>query len=220
MRIIDREMICAYLWQDIIRLGFCPSGTRDQKRWLLEYGRSLREFWEIDKYPDKPSEKNGWIGATIDCGRLDLCLEYAINSIKKFNVRFLFSPPSKTELMWTHDVDCKYFTFPTQLFLTYRRGRNTAVREFSDDNIKTVLDGLLIHPAAHLHIESPIDDHEIRVGGVIDNPFQYLFQLRYQLCPHEAKRQAERSRLATLFSEAVRANSQISASQLMTQPQV
>jgi len=216
---MDKEMICAYLWQDIIRLGFCPSGTRDQKRWLLEYGRSLRDFWEIDIYPAAPRIKNGKIVASIDCVRRDLCLQYAIDSSIKFNVHFLYILPQKTkELIWTHDVDRNYFTFPNQLFLTYRKGRNTAVKKFSDEHIKDVLGGLLFHPAAHLHIESPIDDHEIRIGGGIDNPFLYLFQLRYQLCPHQAKRQAEENRLVTLFTEAIRNNSQIPASQLMAQP--
>lgn len=222
---MDKKMIRAYLWQDIIRLGFCPDGTKNQKRWLLEYGRSLRDFWEIDLYPDTPRKNNGKIMSRVDCFRLDLCLEYTIDWNANFNVHFLYFSPSTTkELMWVHDVDGNYFTFPAQVLLDNHNQRNIAVSEFRNDDIEAVVDGLLFHPAAHQHIKSPIDDHEIRIGGGIDNPFQYLFQLRYQLCPFEAKRRAERNRIIPLFAEAIRAysstRSKISANQLMAQPQV
>lgn len=222
---MNKKMIRSYLWQDIIRLGFCPDGTRKQERWLHVYGRSLRDFWEIDQYPATTRKNNDTIEGIIDCHRLNLELKYAINPIANFNVHFLYLPPSTTEeLMWVHDVDRKYFTFPAQALLDNHNQRRIAVREFTDEDIGAVVDGLLLHPAAHQHIKSPIDDHEIRIGGGIDNPFQYLFQLRYQLCPFEVKRRAERNRLVSLFAEAIRAysstRSKISASQLMAQPQV
>ena len=223
---MDKKMIRAYLWQDVIRLGFCPDGIRNQKRWLLEYGRSLRDFWEIDLCPNAPRKNNGRIMARIDCFRIDLCLDYTIDSSNtNFNVNFLYISPSTTkELMWVHDVDGDYFTFPAQVLLNSHNKRNIAVREFANDDIEAVVDGLLLHPAAHQHIKSPIDDHEIRIGGGIDNPFQYLFQLRYQLCPFEAKRRAEKNRLVLLFTEAIRnysrTTSKISASQLMAQPDI
>lgn len=220
---MDKKMIRAYLWQDIIRLGFCPDGSRDQERWLHVLGGSLKDFWEIDQYPAKCSIREGKIEGVIDCHRLDLWLEYFIDSMAKFNVHFLYIPPSTTkELMWVHDVDGNYFTLPAQVLLDNHNQRSIAVREFTNDDIEAIVDGLLLHPAAHQHIKSPIDDHEIRIGGGIDNPFQYLFQLRYQLCPFEAKRDAERNRLIPLFAEAIRAYSKtrakIPASQLMAQP--
>lgn len=222
---MDKKMIRAYLWQDIIRLGFCPDGTKNQKLWLLEYGRNLRDFWEIDLYPDAPRKNNGKIMANIDCFRLDLCLEYTIDASANFNVHFLYFSPSTTkELIWVHDVDGNYFTFPTQMRFGNNKQEKEALRVFTDEDIGAVVDGLLLHPAAHQHIKSPIDDHEIRIGGGIDNPFQYLFQLRYQLCPYEAKRRAEKNRLVPLFAEAIRAysrtRSKIPVSQLMAQPQV
>ena len=206
---MDKEMIRAYLWQDIIRLGFCPSSTKDQKSWLLQFGQSLKEFWETDSYPNSPSENNGRICATIDCASaLDLCLEYSVESRTKFSVTFMYSLPLKgNDLMWVHDVDGGFFTFPAQLLLTDHGSREIAAGRFSNDDVEAVLDGLLVHPAVHLHIKSPIQNHEIRLGGGIDNPFLYLFQLRYQFCPHQEKRQTERNRLVELFTEAIRSNS-------------
>ena len=50
---MDRNIVRAYFWQEIINLGFNPSGNDDQKSWVHQYAQSLKEFWEIDAYPIK-----------------------------------------------------------------------------------------------------------------------------------------------------------------------
>lgn len=105
--------------------------------------------------------------------------------------------------MWIHDVDDQYFNFPNQLFLTKYNQEQKALREFEAQDIEKVVDGLLCHPVVHQHIESPIDKHEIRIGGGIDNAFLFLFQLRYQLCPFPDKRKTERDRLMNLFQDEI-----------------
>jgi hypothetical protein len=215
---MDDEIIRAYLWRDVIRLGFSPSSTKERKCWLREYQNSLRYFWEVDSYPASLSEERGIIKAQINCDKLNLCLDYEIKPNSNFKASFLFLQQSNVELILIHDVDDNYYTFPDQLWLTMDNRRSMAVRNYSQDHAKAVMDGLIFHPAVHLHIASPIDNHEIRIGGGINNPFQYLFQLRYQFCPDEIKRQAERDRLIALFFNAVRANSPIAASNLMAQP--
>jgi hypothetical protein len=188
----------------------------------MQYGKSLKDFWESESYPNAPKMAGDKIFATIDCVRsVDLCLEYAASSPDKFVVNFMYSPPQNTkELMWTHDVDNKYFSFSSQAFLTKLGGRKEAIQHFSDADLKAVLDSLLHHPTAHQHIESPIDDHKIRIGGGIQNLFLYLFHLRYQLCPITQKRIAEEVRLIKLFKIAIKANSMISANVLMAQPAI
>lgn len=220
-------MIRAYLWQAIIRLGFCPSSTKDQKKWLRQYNQSIKQFWEINRYPEAPSSENGRIKAIIDCTDLcNLILEYAIETMDKFIVRFLYkNPVSKQELMmWTHDVDegaGKYFCFPVQPFLTAFNSEKIAIKSFDDEDIEVVTDGLLFHPKAHQHIESPsaLDNHDIRIGGGIDNPFLYLFHLRYQFCPIPEKREMEKVRLKALFSYALKNKYVITADMLMAQPE-
>jgi hypothetical protein len=82
-----------------------------------------------------------------------------------------------------------------------------------------VIDGLILHPCAHQHIAHPVDNHEIRFGGGITNPYLYLFHLRYQLCPLEDRRNRERVRLTDLFFNAINENRlAISANELMTIP--
>ena len=41
---MDNDIIQAYLWQKVIRLGFSPSKDSDISRWLHQYARSLPVF--------------------------------------------------------------------------------------------------------------------------------------------------------------------------------
>lgn len=215
---MDKQMIRAYLWQAVIRLGFCPASTKDQQGWLYQYGHSIKDFWETS-YPKPPRMEKGRITAEIDCtDPLNLSLIYQVDSTHKFNVHFRYSDPSNSKkLIWIHDVDGSYFCFPPQPFLS-RDGQKAALKKFVSDDVEAVVDGLLFHPKAHQHIESPINKHAIRIGGGIDNPFLYLFHLRYQFCLIPIKQKAERDRLVALFSDALRSNSPIAASKLMAQP--
>jgi hypothetical protein len=217
MKNIDKKIIRAYLWQEVIRLGFCPSGEKEQKKWLHQYLKSLKDFFELNSSP-APPKSNHKIEFSYSIS-IGLDIKGSITKRDKFMIAFFYLPSSdKGELMWDHDVDGTYFTFPVQEFLTRHNQRNPALREFSDEDIKVVLDGLIFHPAAHQHIKSPIDKHEIRIGGGIGNAFLFLFHLRYQFCPFDDKRKAERKRLVELFKNAVRENSQLAASELMAQP--
>ncbi len=215
---MDRKIIFAYLWREIIRLGFHPSGGKKQKSWLVQYGKSLKDFWEVD-YPDFPYLDRGVFKGNLNCAPdLGLFLTYSISAPSKFVVRFEYKTIHGMELMWIHDVDHAYFRFPLQTFLTMHNQRNTALRGISDSDIEDVIDGLLSHPRAHQHIESPISKHEIRVGGGIDNAFLFLFHLRYQLCPIPEKRKAEKRKLVDLFRNAIRNKIKVTTKDLMTQP--
>ena len=179
------------------------------------------DFWEIPSPPKLPSVEKGRIKGTIDCtDHLNSYFEFDVDTVFKFNVRFFYSHPDNSQdlIMWTHDVDeggGKYFSFPNNLFLTAYNQENTARRLFSRDDIEVVMNGLLFHPKAHQHIESPIDRHTIRFGGGIDNPYLYLFNLRYQFCPDSKKREEERNRIIELFSEAIRNNTDIPVGKLL-----
>jgi len=213
---MDSEIIQAYLWQEIIRMGFSPSSDKDKKSWLIQYGRSLKDFWEVANYPKPPTADNGNFKGSLDgASNLGLMLEYSISQSSKFAVEFLYNLKNQFELMWVHDVDDQYFNFPNTLFLTEHNKRKIALREFKQNDIESVIDGLLCHPVVHQHIESPIDTHEIRIGSGIDNAFLFLFQLRYQLCPFPEKRTLERDRLINLFQNAIAKKDKIAINQLM-----
>jgi hypothetical protein len=132
----------------------------------------------------------------------------------------MYAPPEENrELMWIHDLDERlYFSFPIQTFLTNHNKRNPAVQKMTLNDIGEVVDSLIMHPTPHQHIESPLDNHDIRVGGGLLNPFLYLFHLRIQLCPDNDRRMAERERLISLFDTAIKENSVIAPSELMKIP--
>jgi hypothetical protein len=213
---MDKKMIQAYLWQEIIRMGFSPSSDKDKKAWLLQYHKSIKDFWKINNYPKQPTVQNGNLKGSLDgASNLGLILEYSISHSSKFAVRFYYNLNGKFELMWVHDVDDQYFNFPNALFLTKYDKRKSALKEFKTEHIESIIDGLLCHPVVHQHIESPIDKHEIRIGSGIDNAFLFLFQLRYQLCPFSDKKKDERDRLINLFQDAIHQKETITINELM-----
>lgn len=63
---MDKDIIRAYLWQEIIRLAFSPSSTKEQKTWLALYAKSLKNFWEVGTYPGNPREYKGRLSIMID----------------------------------------------------------------------------------------------------------------------------------------------------------
>ncbi|MCK5685958.1 hypothetical protein KAJ27_17635, partial [bacterium] len=208
---MDNEIIQAYLWQDIIRLGFSPSSDKDKKDWLVQYGNSLKDFWEIDEYPVKNDEITKF--TIIHAG---LNFEYTFSksiSTSKFAIS-LYYLSDKIELMWVHDVDSQYFGFPEQSILNKYGKKNQISDTDISRHIKIILDGLLFHPRVHQHIQSPINNHEIRIGGGISNPFLFLFHLRYQLCPDITAKNSEKNRLIQLFENAIKNNRAITMNEL------
>ncbi len=180
------------------------------------YGQSLKDFWDIDDYPPIPHYEAGVLKSELASSiQINMLIDYSIVDISNYAVEF-FHINNTRELMWTHDVDSRYFTFPEQFFLTKHRKRKHAIRKMSTTNVGSVIDSLLLHPNAHQHIESPISYHKIRIGGGILNPFVFLFHLRYQLCPDSPARSSERIRLISLFESAIRKNTPVTANALFS----
>lgn len=207
---MEDKVIRAYLWNEVINLGFSPSSDSEITSWLFQYFKSINDFLEICSYQTPPRREHSKIIAAINTPLF--CFEYELESINKSNIQLL-SP--NNALIWTHDIDKKYFVFPNQFFLTKYNQRNSAKSDFDKIDMEHVIDGLIIHPAAHQHIISPIDQHEIRIGGGMDNPFLYLFNLRFQLCPFKEKRTDERNRLVELFFDAIKKDSYVTINSLM-----
>ena len=211
---ITTDIHKAYLWRDVVRLGFCPSKDIERKKWILCYCKNLKKFLGLEECPLNPTGLNP-ISGNVTIQDLDLCFDYSIFDKSKFNISFLHYPNQRSGFLWKHDVDDQYFSFPEQDFLTKVNQRNAAVKVVQNNNMEAVIDGLICHPRVHQHIRSPIDEHYIRIGGGIDNPYLFLFHLRYQLCPSLEKRQEERQRLVNLFIRAIKENSRVSAADLM-----
>jgi hypothetical protein len=213
---MNQEIINAYLWQNIIRLGFSPQDDKTKNTWLYLYNRSLKSFWELDDYPENPSKARSKLYCTINCQTsLDITFEYTIEELNKFTVRIM-SPIDN--LMWIHDYDNSFFTFPQNELLNFTNKNKKAIKLISRPALQSVIESLMTHPTPHQHIESPIDNHNIRIGGGIINPYLYLFHLRFQFCPDQSRQEMELSRLITLFEKAIYENTVIPPSELMKLP--
>lgn len=213
---MNQDIIKAYLWRDIIRLGFSPQDDKNKQTWVYLYNRSLKNFWELNEFHGIPSNVNRKFSCTINCQpSLDITFEYIIEESNKFTVRIM---STSFNLMWTHHYDNSFFTLPQNDLLIQANKRKEAIKHFSLPALQSVIESIMIHPTPHQHIESPLDNHNIRIGGGIINPYLYLFHLRFQFCPDQVKRTAELSRLISLFEHAILTDELITANDLMSVP--
>jgi hypothetical protein len=206
---MDNTIAKAYYWEDIIRLAFSPSGASEQYKWLKCFSKDVKDFWGIGDFPKLTKNLKGEINNKY----LNFIVSYTISD-NKWAATFFYQSKNQNSLMWIQDVDLDYFVFPNQIFLSDYGQRNEAAREINPDNIISTLDSLIFHPTPHQHLESPIDNHEVRIGGGIYNPFLYLFHIRYQFCPDNEMKGKERTRLVELLSKAIKSNNRVSAGEL------
>ncbi len=207
---MNKDLIKAYLWETIINLAFSPSTHKDQDTWLSCYSTSLPSFWGIDDYPHRNGRR-----VTFENKLIDITYECLIENCKKGVVEIFLKSSGNLNLMWNHDIDPKYFQFPNGKVLPKKLPRCSNYLQVVDEEMQSILDGLIFHPAVHQHIDLHIPDiesndcthtsnHDVRIGGGISNPFLFLFQLRYQFCVKKQNRNKEQKRLVELFSSEIK----------------
>lgn len=194
---MNKDVVRAYIWEDIIKLGFSPSTTKNRKSWVCQYLKSFKGFCEIDSYPTIPKKE---ISGSICLS--DIFFDYSIGKKDKFAVTVNFMQKN-SELSWTHDFDPSFFSLSNLKFLNFKK-RKEAVKKMKAGDVREVVESLITHPTPHQHINYPKDVHEIRIGGGLTNFFLYLFHLRFQLCPSDNRRRKEEDRLVNLFFDAIK----------------
>ena len=203
---MDADIIRAYVWEEIISLGFSPSDIDEKKKWCRIYARSTQSFWESSSYIPEPKRVDKH-GIKIDIKTdLNLACDFYSENLTRgsFRVGFSFASLGKQDSDWHHDYDVQYYAFPNSIFLSAHGQRKDALKKMNLKHVENVVDSLIFHPTPHQHIISPIDVHEIRIGGGIINPFLYLFCLKIQLCPKPEKVKQEKVRITKLFHDKIR----------------
>ncbi|MGR3319330.1 MAG: hypothetical protein ACUZ8O_12750 [Candidatus Anammoxibacter sp.] len=206
---MDDDIIQAYLWKDVIELGF---RITKHKEWIKAYLGSLKGFWGVSEYPctNGPRFENDSIKAEIENPDLELWWEFDLRINEHFHLEFNHLSGN----VWWHHSDFEYYILPIEKMLD-KRARSIAVAEFSSNDLEIVLDAMIFHGSTHQHIKSPFPKNKIRIGGGIDNPFLYLFHLRYQFCPDKSRRDDEKNRLIRLFESAVKNDTPVTDNDLL-----
>lgn len=200
----------AVVWDAIERLAFRPPSTKDQRRWLAIYGKSLHQLWQL-----QPSDVtiNGIQG--FDSWLLHVCCNYQIDSAEKYGATIVNAKTSKPAC-WQIHVDPGFFSRSSCYTGASESYPKQDIERHLEHDVQEALDGMIFHPRSHAHgnelgidakLEGPtaLETREIRLGGGIENGFVFLAHLRYQFClVSNVAREEEREYFVRLFTDAIK----------------
>ena len=203
---MNRNKRRAIVWDTIERLAFRPDSPTS---WLGVYATTLHRLWPVGRF---------WgcfgLNDIIDIPFLMLKCDYQIDSVAKYSVSLIQDSPT-ARCHWQNQIDPDFISKGSLYSANGRYPRDQRAQLQGD--IEAVLDGMIFHPRCHTHLEElgtrhvrldqekgGLESHEIRIGGGIENPYVFLFHLRYQFClVHKDVRQTERRRLIDLFEKSI-----------------
>jgi hypothetical protein len=196
------------VWHTIERLAFSPAPA-DRGRWLTVYERTLPKLWGR-QVPDVPIRQH----SGFDADFLNVACNYTIEAPDRYSITIVNAatlPPA----CWHLHVDPIYCSKGAFCDTTGHYPRQDENRHLARD-VERVLDGMIFHPRNHAHgdavgivsqlgADPALPAAKIRLGGGVENGYVFLTHLRYQFCLlSEDARQADRTRLIRLFTEAIR----------------
>ena len=207
----------AIVWDTIERLAFRPNPPAS---WLGVYAKTLHRFWGEETIWDRFGLDDEFI-VTF----LNLKCKHIIESESKYKISFVHN--SSDCLHWQTHVDPGFHS-KASLQTSFDDYPSQQMDNKLHHDVKAVLNGMLFHPRCHAHLEDlgvrnvqldqdsgGLSSHEVRIGGGIENPYVFLFHLRYQFClVSDQVRQTERLRLIGLFENAIRNNLTVNARDL------
>ena len=201
----------AIVWDTIERLAFRPSSDKDRDRWLGIYTKTLYKFWGVESTWDH------FANGSFSIPFLDLKCDYKIETADKYSA--LLQSSSASCSYWQNHIDPEYPSKASLHSVSDKyplRQHKTQLRR----DTEAVLNGMIFHSRCHAHLEDlggshvqldpdkdGLSSHEIRIGGGIENPYVFLFHVRYQFCLVSSQvRQTEKMRLIDLFENAIKNN--------------
>ncbi len=198
----------AIVWDMIERLAFRPTSPAG---WLGVYAKTLHRLWGVE-----PMWNRLALDDHFNVPFLSLKCDYSIDSFEKYSVSLIAD-----RCYWQNHIDPgdaeKPYPSKGALYSASGRYPHQEKKELPAD-VENVLDGMIFHPRCHSHLEDlgswwarldldrdGLPSKEVRIGGGIENPYIFLFHLRYQFClVSKQVRQTERQRLINLFDRSIR----------------
>lgn len=207
----------AIVWDTIERIAFRPNPPES---WLSVYAKTLHDLWGVEPMWDRFARNH-----CFDIPFLMLKCDYLIKSVAKYSVS-LIQDSSTVRCYWQNHIDPEYLSKGSLCSESGRYPRQQRVELRRD--IEAVLDGMIFHPRCHVHPDvfglhhlqldpdkGGLSSHEVRIGGGIENPYVFLFHLRYQFClVSNQVRQSERQRLIDLFERSIGKDRNVNARDL------
>ena len=206
----------AIVWNTIERIAFRPNPPES---WLGVYAKTLHRLW---------GEETIWNRFGLDdefiVTFLNLKCSHFIESVSKYSISFVHD--SSDCMHWQTHVDPGFHS-KASLQTSVDNYPRQQMDELRRD-VDAVLNGMLFHPRCHAHLEDLVgrnvqldqdsgglSSHEVRIGGGIENPYIFLFHLRYQFClVSDQARNSEKTRLIDLFENAIRNSLTVNARDL------
>lgn len=196
----------AIVWDTIERLAFRPNPPQS---WLGVYAKTLHALWGMEPTRVYLARNDEF---SVTFLNLECC--YSIDSVDKYSASLVHD--SSDCLHWQIHVDPAFHS-KASLQIPVPNYPRQQMGELRRD-VQTVLNGMLFHPRCHAHFEDlgvrhvqldqdsgGLSSHEVRIGGGIENPYVFLFHLRYQFClVSNQARNDEMTRLIGLFENAIR----------------
>lgn len=197
-------------WNYVEKRAFMPADNKEIESWFWCFMKFFNKIFEgrdvfsevkkkSDFYPEFNKEGNQFIYEFIFTP-LDITCECRI---KKRISGFTF-------LISWQGIDLQ-FEYDKKNFceFDYLNEHCELSNKFDEDQLKTVLENKICHPAIHFHIKGKTTGHtkeesdfphDIRIGPATKNPFFFLYQLHYQfLYIYGDKKERELNRLNTVI---------------------
>jgi len=162
-----------YIWKTIERILFAPKGKKDIAKWFRQYSKFIYTLWEAE--PEFQKKKN--IAFNID-NKLTISFTTPFQ-LPKFSIDI-----NQGEVEQNLHYDETYLS-ELDLDEMFHSGidkkllRDLKQIKPNKDNIYSVLNSMIVHPALHLHFKNI--SHFVRLNTNTKNPFLFLYQLAFQL---------------------------------------
>lgn len=203
----------AIVWNTIELIAFRPSSDNDRGAWLGVYAKTLHTLWGMEPMWNCFAQDDEFIVPF-----LNLKCSHFIENMSKYSISFVHD--SSDCMHWQTHVDPGFHSKASLQTSVGNYPRQQMDELYRD--VDAVLNGMLFHPRCHAHLEDlggrhvqldqdsgGLSSHEVRIGGGIENPYVFLFHLRYQFClVSDQVRQTERQRLIGLFERSIRGGEQ------------
>lgn len=173
-----------HIWVMIARRAFTPRNDGEREKWLHCFYQAIPRYVD-NSLLSAPRSGRGMLG----CRSLDFECRY---NIQPDRADFTMLIPS---CEWQFGIESMVFACVPCLH-EWEEARN----ELCEDDVTEVLRGMIEHPRAHFHMHQDSFPHEVRIGTGLQEAFLFLFQLRFQLCIDQDRRDTEMNRLSRIFS--------------------